>query len=394
VAGLFRDAERPSQRLDDERKAIRERGSDFIEAAGRLARTIRYFAMEVGWGGWIPRSPEVSIAHALGDCKDKSLLMVALLRGLGIEAFPVLAVARSDGRVPEDLPSPYVFNHCIVGIPWKGREVRPGMIVVESPGVGPVRLFDPTLPESSRFDLPASLEGGTGLVASAVTTGPFHFPESRPEENVAETLETWTVEPEGSAVVELVRRYAGGFRAYLEDEIGEIRTLVDLEPGAMEAVSARCPSFAGFSIRDLDTPVEGAWSYVVEFRCPKATVDFEDLRLFDLLVWKRTDVFAPSRERGRDAAYRPLRGTIRETVRLSASPWSPVDPPPPVAAANTLGAVRMEVRTDGPTIVVVREYTIEALSTPRELEGESRELESALRKIARVSILLEPPEVP
>ncbi len=82
---------------------------------------IRYLGMEDGAGGYEPSQPSVVFARRYGDCKDKSLLLVAILRALGIEAFPVLVNDRRRQELAELHPSATVFNHAIVQVNMDGQ---------------------------------------------------------------------------------------------------------------------------------------------------------------------------------------------------------------------------------------------------------------------------------
>ncbi len=66
--------------------------------------------------GWVPDSAVEVMRKRYGDCKDMASLFVAAARGLGFEAYPVLARI-VEGHVPVEAPvSPYVFNHVIVAV--------------------------------------------------------------------------------------------------------------------------------------------------------------------------------------------------------------------------------------------------------------------------------------
>ncbi|HEY4564488.1 MAG TPA: DUF3857 domain-containing protein, partial [Thermoanaerobaculia bacterium] len=86
-------------------------------------RQVRYVAVEVGIGGYKPHTPQQVMERLWGDCKDKALLLVDLLKEAGIEAYPALARLDPDGRVDRDFPSPYQFNHMIVAVPADGLGV-------------------------------------------------------------------------------------------------------------------------------------------------------------------------------------------------------------------------------------------------------------------------------
>ena len=61
-----------------------------------------------------PRPPAESFRRRFGDCKDKAVLLSALLRRLGFDAAPALVDADGGRLLPDKLPSAGVFDHCIV----------------------------------------------------------------------------------------------------------------------------------------------------------------------------------------------------------------------------------------------------------------------------------------
>jgi hypothetical protein len=76
---------------------------------------IRYMGMESGIGSIKPFPPEQVIKQRFGDCKDKSLLLVSLLKQIGIEqAYPALVNTYLRNETNKQFPSGEIFNHCIV----------------------------------------------------------------------------------------------------------------------------------------------------------------------------------------------------------------------------------------------------------------------------------------
>ncbi|QYF93907.1 DUF3857 domain-containing transglutaminase family protein [Massilia sp. PAMC28688] len=84
-------------------------------AALRLVqRDIRYLGIETGASSHAPAPASVVFRRRFGDCKDKAVLLLTILDGLGIRAEPALV---NSGRLrPENatLPSPHAFNHVLV----------------------------------------------------------------------------------------------------------------------------------------------------------------------------------------------------------------------------------------------------------------------------------------
>jgi hypothetical protein len=74
---------------------------------------VRYFGIEIGASAEKPGDPSAVFARRFGDCKDKSLLFVAILRTLGIEAYPVLVNTVYGRAIAEWQPSAGIFDHCI-----------------------------------------------------------------------------------------------------------------------------------------------------------------------------------------------------------------------------------------------------------------------------------------
>ncbi|GAA4243297.1 DUF3857 and transglutaminase domain-containing protein [Winogradskyella damuponensis] len=85
---------------------------------------IRYLGLEDGIGSYKPFSPNKVFNQRFGDCKDKTLLMVTMLRAMHIEAYPMLVSTTFGKNLPKILPSPKVFDHVVVKVIDKsGREI-------------------------------------------------------------------------------------------------------------------------------------------------------------------------------------------------------------------------------------------------------------------------------
>lgn len=82
---------------------------------------VRYLGIEMGPRSHRPREPDEVLERRFGDCKDKSRLLVSLLRGMGVDAVPALVNTRSNTRAGRGLPTPTAFNHVIVRATVDGR---------------------------------------------------------------------------------------------------------------------------------------------------------------------------------------------------------------------------------------------------------------------------------
>lgn len=92
---------------------------------------IRYLGIESGVNSHAPTSPEIVASRRFGDCKDKALLTVTMLRALGFDAVPALVNTSSTRGLSEVQPSPMAFDHVIVHVRFEGKNY----------------WLDPTLPQ-------------------------------------------------------------------------------------------------------------------------------------------------------------------------------------------------------------------------------------------------------
>lgn len=91
-------------------------------AAVRFAQDdVRYLAMAIGAHGFVPHAPSLAFSRRFGDCKDKSWLLVNLLRALGFEAYPALVNTRRRRGIDSYLPTQLAFDHEIVKAVFDGK---------------------------------------------------------------------------------------------------------------------------------------------------------------------------------------------------------------------------------------------------------------------------------
>lgn len=187
----------------------------------KLGREIRYTGIELAEGGLIPRPPGETLKRKFGDCKDKAVVLTALLRSLDIPAYvALLSAGEGEADVEESLPGMGAFNHAIVMVPGS-----------------PAIWIDPTDPFSRAGELPVQDQGRLALVASPTATGLVRTPEATSADNreietreiylsdlgparVVETTEYW-----GAEENDLRSSYAAAseaeLREALEDYVSE-----------------------------------------------------------------------------------------------------------------------------------------------------------------------------
>ena len=153
----------------------------------RMSDEVRYTGMELGEGGLIPRTPAETLKRRFGDCKDKAVLLTALLRASDIPAYVALLNAgEDDPDVEASLPGFGLFNHAIVIVPG-----------------APALWIDPTDPYARAGELPSADQGRLALVASPTATDLVRTPEAVSADNrVVETREVFLADLGPSRIVE------------------------------------------------------------------------------------------------------------------------------------------------------------------------------------------------
>lgn len=142
---------------------------------------VRYFGIEIGNSAEKPTDPSTVFSRRFGDCKDKSLLFVAILRALRIEAYPVLVNSTLGRGIQDWQPSGGAFDHCIAKVVCDGQAY----------------WLDPTI-NYQRGPLAAHYlpDYGCGLVISSYTTGLSVIPQTTalPQTTTTEYIKLGKVE--------------------------------------------------------------------------------------------------------------------------------------------------------------------------------------------------------
>jgi transglutaminase-like putative cysteine protease len=124
-AGLFVSSGPRPQALTAPLARIRASGNSpqaQVLAALRFVQDeVRYFGVEIGVNSHRPYSPATVLQRRYGDCKDKALLLVTMLRELGVTARPALVSTQYGEHIREREPSAAAFDHAIVEAEVDGR---------------------------------------------------------------------------------------------------------------------------------------------------------------------------------------------------------------------------------------------------------------------------------
>jgi len=108
-----------ADRFRDDAAPPRDVAAAVVQA---VQREVRYLSLALNEGTHRPAQPDVVLARHFGDCKDKTLLAVALLRSLGFDASPALVSTSLEGALGALVPAPTLFDHAIVRLRLQGAD--------------------------------------------------------------------------------------------------------------------------------------------------------------------------------------------------------------------------------------------------------------------------------
>jgi hypothetical protein len=162
--GLVEDAKEPTEKLRRLARYVQE--------------TIRYEAVEVGVGGYVPAAAQETLQRGWGDCKAMSELLAEMLKAVGIPAHLTLVRLGQDGRIDPEFPWALQFNHCVVAVPATALRA-PAAKNGETPQGGAADRFvfvDPTMKEGGPTWLNPAIQGQLALVEAGAQTRSVNVP--------------------------------------------------------------------------------------------------------------------------------------------------------------------------------------------------------------------------
>ncbi|MGC4056013.1 MAG: DUF3857 domain-containing protein [Paludibaculum sp.] len=166
---------------------------DKIRAIGRFTQQVNYVSVQTNLakgGGYRPHAAEQVFKKLYGDCKDKANLTRAMLKAVGITAYPVAIYSGDRTHVIQEWPSLGAFNHAISAIRVAPETREPA--VLDHPKLGRLLFFDPTdpyvkpgfLPDHEQASLALVGTGGEGDLVRAPSAPPVAAAHDRTVEAV------------------------------------------------------------------------------------------------------------------------------------------------------------------------------------------------------------------
>ncbi len=167
---------------------------------------------------WLPNRPQQLLARREGDCDDKAILLITLLRAVGIQAQEVMVQTRLTGQ-----PTVVLAKNVAVPLFDHGIAFLPG------PGGG--TYLDATSPQSRLGPLPSM---DARAVALRLDNGPaeiVHLPASSPDDHGSEVVWKVTLKKDGSGDLAGEEHHTGDgaffLRSFLKEPDGRAQYVED-----------------------------------------------------------------------------------------------------------------------------------------------------------------------
>lgn len=187
--------------------ASSENKKDKIRALLRyFQNNIRYVSMSFGLNAFEPHPAHEVFENKYGDCKDQTVLLIAMLKSLGIDAYPVLVrYGQKNYPMARVAPSPAEFSHMIVYANIDGQDL----------------WLDPLKEGIDLGEIPYSLTEERLFILRPGGGEFIDLPEM-PLDKMTNTIKrTFFLEPDGSCtgIVETIPNYIKGpsLRSSIED---------------------------------------------------------------------------------------------------------------------------------------------------------------------------------
>ncbi|MEG2414814.1 MAG: DUF3857 domain-containing protein [Kiritimatiellia bacterium] len=170
-----------------------------VDDDARMTALFRFVSQEIRYMGIIaektapgyePHDVSMTFENRYGVCRDKGVLLVAMLRKAGFDAYPVLINAGA--KFAPEVPIPY-FNHAIVAIDRGGRDYT---------------LLDPT-DETTRDLFPAYLSDCSYLVARPEGDRLKLTATPDPEANLMEIVTDGSLDDAGVLTLQATLKFGG-----------------------------------------------------------------------------------------------------------------------------------------------------------------------------------------
>lgn len=381
VTGLEADRPLPSPEITSFTQSLIAGAPDFYTKLSRITesiqKNIRYFIVERGISGFQANHAADIFRNRYGDCKDKTTLLIAMLRVVGINAY-YMPVDTHRGIVDPDVPSIY-GNHMITAIEVPA-DVKDDRLMAVTKGHDGRRylIFDPTNERTPVGNLPAYLQGGYGILSAGPASQVLALPILPPEGNGHERKGAFTLTADGglSGQVDVMHGGTGGaeIRLNLKDADEKERRQALETSVARDVPGVILSSFEYVQPAELNKPMELHYKFTASQYAHNAG---------SLLLLRPRVVGSDAIAFNDKARSVPIdlnaTGRWRDSFDIKLPAGYVVDETPdPVSLDMDFASYHSSVSVKGDQLHYERELVVKQVELPASRAADFRKLESAI----------------
>ncbi|MBX7220559.1 MAG: DUF3857 domain-containing protein [Blastocatellia bacterium] len=360
-----------------------------IQAIGNFVQKVRYVSIQTGLGrggGYRPHGAGDVFAKSYGDCKDKANLMRAMLKTLGITAWPIAIYSGDASYVQEGWPSPQQFNHCIIAVKVDDAVTVP--TTIKHPTLGKLLIFDPTDDLTPVGDLPDHEQGSFALLVAGPSGGLWKMPVTTPETNALQRQTEVVLFADGSISAQ-VREQATGQAAVTARREMRAKSHQDYLKLIERWVTQSVTGAKTTKIEPSDAMHEGRFNLAIDF----AAATYGQLMQQRLLVFKPAVVSRHERlvltEASRKYPVQLDSEAFQETVRVKLPEGFAVDElPDPVKLETAFGQYSANCEVKDGQLHFTRRLNLKTTTIPPEQYGVVRTFFEKIRAAETSPVVL------
>ena len=235
---------------------------DFYTRLSRITafiqKNIRYYVVERGVGGWQAHYAGDIFRNRYGDCKDKTTILISMLKVIGVRAYYFHVDSRR-GVIDPEAPS-LIGNHMITAIELPDGDNDPRLLArVKAASGKTLLIFDPTDEVTPVGLIRSELQGGYGNISNGEYSQVLRMTVLPPDAAGLSRKGTFTLAADGTLAGDINEQFLGDEatteRGFLKDNDSR-----ELHEKLEKGLDSELPglSFKGFEFsgaEQLDHPL-------------------------------------------------------------------------------------------------------------------------------------------
>ena len=379
----------PDQAIISKAKSLVEGAQtdlDRIRAIGHFTQQVNYVSVQVNvtkGGGYKPHAATQVFQKLYGDCKDKANLTRAMLKAIGITAYPVAIFSGDRTHVSAAWPSLGVFNHAISAIRVDANTVAPA--ILDHPKLGRLLFFDSTDPYVPVGYIPGHEQGSLALIGAGGDGDLVRIPEGPAPASSRAREVTASLRPDGGISGTFIDTRTGEAQSIA---IGTFRSSSKSDYVKMiERWVGR--SVPGSSISDVNI-ADNAAGFVLSAKFESR--QYAQHPQAGMLIFRAAMLHHGELRLSEKTRKQPVvldADALSETVRVALPQEYKVDEiPPPQKLNSPFGSFEASWTSDAGTLVFRRKIEIPARTVPPEQYAELKKFLDTIAGTAELPVVL------